>query len=260
VGVLNGAVGDTLERRGNVLALPMVLRHGGQDLAVTTDAIRLAYPEADSRLVVFVHGLGQTDDAWRLHAGRRAPYGARLHDDLGYTPLYVRYNSGRRVSDNGRDLARLLGSVVAAWPSDVREIALIGHSIGGLVACSACQFGAGSDWADKVRHVFTLGTSHAGSPLERVIHAIAGTLGRLPETRPLARAIDVRSAGIKDLRYGSRALERTTAPFLPTAEHYFLSVTSARGGATQLDLLNHPAIYEQIRSRLVASKALPPAR
>ena len=37
--------------------------------------------------------------------------------ELGYTPLYVRYNSGRHISENGRDLAEQLERLVAAWPA-----------------------------------------------------------------------------------------------------------------------------------------------
>ena len=41
----------------------------------------------------------------------------------GWTPVYVRYNTGRRISENGRSLAELLEETVADWPVDVEEIA-----------------------------------------------------------------------------------------------------------------------------------------
>ena len=311
VSALNGAFGDTLVRRHNPLALPMSFRRGGRDLDIDAASLSSAYPRAKQRLAVFVHGLCETDDAWKLGAARHAPYGHRLEVELGYTPLYVRYNTGRHVSENGRELAQALERVIAAWPVRVDEVVLIGHSMGGLVSRSACHYGAGSDWVAKVRHVVTLGTPHRGAPLEQVTNAASAALARLPETRPLARALNIRSSGIKDLRYGYLVDEcwldqdcdaylRNTSreiPFLPSARHYFICATLSRepdavvgrivgdllvllpsawahpgrgkrlqfpiehyyhlGGASHFDLLNHPAIYDQMRRCLSSQKGLP---
>src|SRR5947209_12507762 len=97
VGALNGMWGDTLVRQRNPLAMKMTLRAGGRDVALTRAGLRQAYPHATSRLVVFIHGLCETDDAWMLGAGRHVPYGFRLQAELGYTPLYIRYNTGLHI-------------------------------------------------------------------------------------------------------------------------------------------------------------------
>jgi len=199
---LNGAFGDTLARSRNPLALNMTFRRRGRDLSITPESLAEAYPNAKSRLAVFVHGLCETDDAWKLGAVRHIPYGHRMEIELGYSPLYLRYNTGRHISENGRELAGVLEDLVAAWPTEVHEVVLIGHSTGGLVSRSACHYGADSKCVAKVRHVFTLGTPHRGAPLEQVTNAASAALARLPETRPLARALNLRSSGIKDLRYG----------------------------------------------------------
>jgi pimeloyl-ACP methyl ester carboxylesterase len=310
VGALNGLWGDTLARRKNGLALGMTLRHGARDLVLTKAQLRRALPHATGRLVVFVHGLCETDDAWMLGGARHVPYGFRLQAELGYTPLFLRYNTGRHISENGRELAHLLERLGEAWPTDVHEIALIGHSMGGLVSRSACHYGAGSGWTTKVRHVFTLGAPHLGAPLEQAAHAVSAVFARVPETRALlAKPLNLRSVGIKDLRYGylvdecwmdqdCDAFLRDTGrevPFLRTANHYFVCATlsddadalagrivgdllvlkasawSQRrgerlrfavdhyqhvGGATHFDLLNHPAIYEQIRRWMAPHRAL----
>jgi pimeloyl-ACP methyl ester carboxylesterase len=314
VSALNGAFGDTLERRGNALALPMAFRKRGHDVAIDAASIASAYPNAKPRLAIFVHGLCETDDAWNGITGRpagRVPYGHRMEIELGYSPLYLRYNTGRHISENGRDLAVALQDLVAAWPTRVDEVVLIGHSMGGLVSRSACHYGADSDCIAKVRHVVTLGTPHRGAPLEQVTNAASAALARLPETRPLAKALNIRSSGIKDLRYGylvdecwldrdGDAYLRDTSreiPFLPTARHYFICATLSRepdaavgriigdllvlqpsawahpgrgtrmrfpiehyfhlGGASHFDLLNHPAIYAQIRRCVQSQRALP---
>src|SRR5581483_5847116 len=149
--------GDTLARRENGLALTMALRSGGRDVVLTRAGIRQAYPHATSRVAVFIHGLCETDDAWMLGGTRHVPYGFRLQAELGYTPVYLRYNTGLHISENGRQLARLLDRILAAWPVEVHELSLIGHSMGGLVARSACHYGAEAPWCGQIRHVFTLG-------------------------------------------------------------------------------------------------------
>jgi triacylglycerol esterase/lipase EstA (alpha/beta hydrolase family) len=277
VGVLNGAFGDALHQRGNRLALAMTLRQGGRDVPPVASALRGAYLQATPRLAVFVHGLGRTDDAWLARRSGHEPYGDRLRAELGYTPLYVRYNTGRHISENGRELAALLSRVTAAWPVEVREIVLVGHSVGGLVARSACHYGAGSVWAGRVSHLFTLGSPHTGSPVERLAGSAGAVLAKLPETRALASALNVRSAGIKDLAHGYLVDEDWTSqdraalppageahhvPFLPDVEHLFISTAPHRrlGGPLHLDLLSDPAVYEQIRSRLTPRRELPAPR
>jgi pimeloyl-ACP methyl ester carboxylesterase len=310
VGVLNGAFGDLLERERNALAVHMSIRRHAEAVGTAPPELRAAFPDATPKLVVFVHGLCGTEDAWWLGARRHVPYGARLQAELGCTPLYVRYNSGRHISENGHELASLLDQLVRAWPLDVEEIALIGHSMGGLVVRSACHYGADMEWVQKARHVFMLGTPHRGAPLEQLACAASTRLGALPETRALQSALNLRSAGIKDLCHGflcdedwidqdtEAFLHRQARqiPFLTGANHYFVAATISRdpnapaarlvgdllvrhasawgspgrgerlafpldnywhiGPATHLSLLNHPAVFAQLR-RWLARPALP---
>ena len=245
VGALNGMWGDRLHRDGSALETPMAVRVQGREVACDAGSLRRAFPDATSRLAVFIHGLCETDGAWRLGAARHVPYGDRLRTELGYTPVYVRYNSGRHISHNGRALAALLAALTEHWPAEVAEVALIGHSMGGLVARGACHHGAGGDgysWRDRVRHVFMLGTPHKGAPLERGANAVCHAASRVPELTPFATPIRVRSVGVKDLAYGYVVdtdweghdpdafwtNTGTAVPFLATATHYFVSASLTR--------------------------------
>jgi pimeloyl-ACP methyl ester carboxylesterase len=211
--ILNGAHGDLLDRETPALATTMTLRQAGQVVPVQAHALAAAYPEASGRLVVFLHGLTETEGAWcyksdRHHGRPGVTYGTLLEEDLGLTPLFLRYNTGLHISDNGRRLADLLDRLVGAWPVPLQDLVLVGHSMGGLVARSALhQAGGGTDaarpWTRLVRDTITLGTPHLGAPLERGVHALTHTLARLPETRPLAKLLAARSVGIKDLRRGT---------------------------------------------------------
>ncbi|MEN0012270.1 MAG: hypothetical protein AAGC46_02830, partial [Solirubrobacteraceae bacterium] len=252
-GAVNGIWGDLLTERGSPLALTMTVRAGGADVPLTTEDIAAAYPAATPRLAIFIHGLCETDDAWRglpplrERGGEapppRIPFGDRLRDDLGITPVYVRFNSGLHISDNGRELARTIARLTAHWPAPVEEIVLIGHSMGGLIARSACHYALEDDlpWTADLNHVFCLGTPHLGADLEKGVHLLGWALDVAPESRAFAGILKRRSAGVKDLRFGSVAEEdwrdqdpdeffrdrSTDEPFLPTAHYYFVGASLA---------------------------------
>ncbi len=136
----------------------------------------------------------------RLQGPRRAAGArARLH------PVYLHYNTGLHASDNGEQLAGLLQQLAKAWPQPVEDITLLVHSMGGLVARSACQQAAeaGYSWLAQLKALVFLGTPHHGAPLERLGSWVDGVLGGNIVTKPFAKIGQVRSAGITDLRHGN---------------------------------------------------------
>jgi len=213
VSAINGVYGDHLERSGNPLAIEMGLRHGGQRVAVErpSDAI----PSATGSLLVIVHGLCLNDLHWTREGENRIDAVAA---ELGYTPIYLRYNSGRSVAANGRDFAGLLEALLSHWPQPVQELTIVGHSMGGLVARSASHHGrlAGHDWLSSLRKLVFLGTPHHGAPLERGGDRLDYVMELSPYVAPFARIGKSRSAGITDLRYGSITDERQEFVPLPT--------------------------------------------
>lgn len=200
--ILNGVMGDHLAATGNPLAIPMTLRHGGQPLPLQADAIRAAIPGAGARVLLQVHGLCLHDGHWRRD-GRDGC--ADIGAALGYTPLQLHYNTGRPIAANGRSLADLLETLAAAWPVPLESIAIVGHSMGGLVARSAAHHAqaAGHEWLARLRKLVFLGSPHHGAPLERAGNGLDLLLGINPYTLPFTRLGRLRSAGITDLRYGS---------------------------------------------------------
>jgi alpha-beta hydrolase superfamily lysophospholipase len=212
-GILNGTVGDRLNDHYPQLASPMRIRVGGADVEPDTAILSRHYPAAAPKMVVFVHGVIATEEWWSVPARARAAdpaaisedFGTRLTRDLGYSSVHVRYNSGRHISDNGADLADLLDELITAWPVPVQELALVGHSMGGLVARSALHQAFAQDraWAHRTRHVVCLGSPHTGAPLERGANILSALLRGFDESAPIAALLAARSAGLKDLRHGS---------------------------------------------------------
>ena len=210
---INGLIGDRLEEEENVLSIPMALRLPDRDIEPSREVLEATFTEPAGRMAVFIHGLCETEAAWWL--GTRADpaaegddppktYGARLREDLGFSPLYLRYNTGLHISDNGRRLSWLIEELCREWPREVSEVALVGHSMGALVARSACHEAAdaGRGWVERTRHVIGLGAPNSGSWLEKFVNVGGWALRNVPESRPFADFLELRSPGIKDLRFG----------------------------------------------------------
>jgi len=205
VSIVNGIYGDYLARTDNPLAVEMRLHHDGAALDVSNPTAHFEVAgraPPTGRLLVLVHGLCMSVQQWTREG---YSHGAALGRELGWTPLYLRYNSGLHVAENGRLFAELLHSLVRHWPRRVEELAIVGHSMGGLVARSACLASEElrHPWLRHLRKLVFLGTPHQGVPLEHGAHGLDCLLELSPYSAPFTRLGKARSAGIQDLRRGT---------------------------------------------------------
>jgi pimeloyl-ACP methyl ester carboxylesterase len=200
--VLNGVWGDHLAASNNPLAIPTTLRIGGRPLALERAELAARVRQPSGKLLVLAHGLCMNDLQWTRNGHN---HGQALARDLAVTPVYLHYNSGRHVSENGQDFAELLEHLVAQWPVPVEELVIVGHSMGGLVARSAVFQAeqAKYAWTSALTKLVFLGTPHHGAALERGGHQIDMLFGISPYVAPFARLGKARSAGITDLRFGN---------------------------------------------------------
>jgi len=200
VAALNGVFGDHLAVSNNPLAIPMQMRAGGRPIPVERQALR-RHVASPSPPLVLLHGLCMNDLQWRRDGH---DHGTALARDLGYTPLWLHYNTGKHIYQNGREFAHLMERLVREWPEPVQEVAMIGHSMGGLVARSACHYAieAGHTWPERLKTLVFLGTPHHGAPLERAGQWVDRLLDKSPYTEPISRIGQMRSAGINDLCHG----------------------------------------------------------
>lgn len=206
VSMLNGAIGDKLQN--TPLGIEMNFYAEGNLVALDKESLLARYAQPDSvistKICVLIHGLTHNETAWEF--ADKSDYGSLLAQDLQYTPFYLRYNTGLHISNNGKELAAILEELYQHYPVEIEEICIIAHSMGGLVTHSACHYAQenGFEWTKKIKNIFLLATPHLGSYLERLANVVTSILEQVPnwQTRLVGKAINLRSAGIKDLRFG----------------------------------------------------------
>jgi hypothetical protein len=202
---LNGVMGDRLAESDNPLATPMTLRFMNE--ALNWEAMPDKTLLTDKVLIV-VHGLCMNDLQWTVQpfqaGGESFNHAENLAAKLGYTPVYVRYNTGLHTSQNGQTLSNQLELLSALWPVPMTEISVLVHSMGGLVTRSAVHAAQHSQrqWVNKLKNIVFLGTPHHGAPLEKAGNWIDVLLGVTPYSAPFKRLVELRSSGITDLRFG----------------------------------------------------------
>ena len=208
--VLNGVIGDQLHAQASPWATPMTLLWQGAALTPTNP---WRGPTEGRKVVVLVHGLCVNERIWypadhdqtaATPTTAACDLGTYLAQAAGYSPLYLRYNTGRHISDNGRDLALQLEQLLAHWPCVIDDLSVIGYSMGGLLLRSALDQAQtqGMAWPKLLKNMLFLATPHHGSPLERAGHWLDVILGSNAFSAPWGQLARLRSAGITDLRYG----------------------------------------------------------
>lgn len=195
---LNGVLGDHLQQIHHPFALPMTLRRNGI-LLQHEDVQQLANNDS-GQINLFIHGLCMNDLQWQSRPGN---YGDNLESEAGIPAIYLRYNTGLHISQNGQNLAHLLEDLDTHLPRNV-TVNVIAHSMGGLVCRAALHAAAAHHmhWPLRVKRAVFLGTPHQGAPLEKVGHWTDRLLALTPYSRPFSRLTRVRSNGINDLREG----------------------------------------------------------
>lgn len=245
---LNGVLGDHLAATGSPLATPMALRVQGRALSLQRDSLAAALPQASGRVLVLIHGLCMNDRQW-LRDGH--DHGAMLAHEAGWTPIYLRYNSGLHVASNGHQLANLLDELITTWPAPITQLALLGHSMGGLLARSSVYQAqqAGLAWTAQLTDLLCLGSPHHGAPLERAGHGLDVLLGATPYSAPFKRLGQLRSAGITDLRHGRllatdglTSAQRTPVPLPSGVRCYAVAATLARRGDARQQRVSHAVL------------------
>jgi pimeloyl-ACP methyl ester carboxylesterase len=228
VSVINGVYGDQLITDNNPLAISMSIRSQGISLDLENPGETFAVngeTGPTGKVMLFVHGLGLNDNHWTRDGHNHAE---ALATRLGYTPLYLRYNTGMPIASNGRALARILEGLLKVWPEPVDELVIAGHSMGGLVTRSAAHHGALADqtWIRHLKRMIFIGSPHHGAPLEKGSNWLDYALDLSPYAAPFTGIAKTRSKGITDLRHGNITdQDRECVPLPSDVECYAVAAT-----------------------------------
>jgi pimeloyl-ACP methyl ester carboxylesterase len=200
--VLNGVVGDYLEKNNNPLQINMEFRYEAKAISIDSESLQKTYPKINGKILLMIHGSCMNDIQWTRDDHN---HGTLLAQELNKTAIYLHYNSGLHISTNGQSLNELLEELMLHWPVPIEELIIVAHSMGGLVARSALFYAEQhkKQWHKHLKKIIFLGTPHHGSSLEQAGNYLDAVLEAVPYAKPFARLGKIRSAGVTDLRFGN---------------------------------------------------------
>lgn len=202
IAVLNGVIGDHLEKNDNPLQIKMNFRYNAKPIAIDKKNLEKTYANISGKILLMIHGSCMNDLQWTKEQHN---HGELLATELNKTPIYLHYNTGLHVSTNGQEFNNLLEELVQQWPVPVEEIIIVAHSMGGLVSRSALYYAENQQkkWVKHLKKIIFIGTPHHGAPMEKAGNIIDVVLENIAYAKPFARLGKIRSAGVTDLRYGN---------------------------------------------------------
>lgn len=253
-GILNGVFGDYLAQDESILAIDMGLYHAGYRLDLNASIADQVETPISNKLMIFVHGLTNTESIWDYTSpdGEVINYGKQLEQKFGYTPLFLRYNSGLPIKENGKKLSERIQQLFDHYPLPIDELILVGFSMGGLLIRQA-QLDSERSWTKKLHACVYIGTPHEGAKLEQAGNASSSLLQNF--TKPYLNVwhswAELRSQGIKDLHSGFKDNKES---FHATANHCFISGGLFKSNSDIAELIENAFIGDSL---VVKSSAHP---
>ena len=240
VAILNGILGDHLASTHSSLATAMTLTYKEQEITAQQAAEICATQPGDPLLLI--HGLCMNDQLWshKLH-----DHGYELSQSLVVIPIYLRYNSGLAIHQNGEELAAIMSEFIQALP-DNKSCHLLCHSMGGLVIRSAIRTAEQQQttWPAKIGKLVFLGTPHHGVMLEKSGHLLDYLISISTYSAPFLKLTGIRSQGIKDLREGRTNQNHKFTPIPKNLDTYAIAASSQK----QAHSMHHQVIGDGLVS------------
>ncbi|MFT6264264.1 MAG: pimeloyl-ACP methyl ester carboxylesterase [Oleiphilaceae bacterium] len=252
--ILNSMIGEYLEKEKNPLAIQMGFYHRSKKLSLDTPLTQQLNAPLSNKVVILVHGLTQLETVWDFpksgssneliinhYIGAffdtpkdsgKEDYGSKLQEEFGYTPFYLRYNTGLSLEKNGRNFAAQLSKLFRSYPIAINELMLIGFSMGGTLLRHA-QYSAQNNqfqWLSILSKCIYLGSPNESSPLDRMGYISRDILRRFPMRwiNLWADRIGHRSNRLQSLKQGMKLLNESQdrvvegVSYAESSRHYFI--------------------------------------
>ena len=158
---VNGLIGDRLVRERPRLAIPMAVRAGGRDVPLDADGLAAAFPAATGGSWSSCTACARTSRHWDRGRDRAGTTYAEALAEQGWTPVLLRANTGLACARTAWRSPRCCSTWSRRGRPRSTRIALVGHSMGGLVmraAGAVRRRRRSGPWAGLVSDVVTLGT------------------------------------------------------------------------------------------------------
>ncbi len=206
VPILNGLHGDVFKENNDPLAIKIHFRYNNQDISLNKLADYYNLDQFEGKVSILIHGLMGDEYMWKaMEADDDNKIGDWLEKNETAHILYLRYNTGLHISENGRTLSNLLEQFITLFGSKIKQLSLIGHSMGGLVIRSAGYYAdiQRQRWTEKLKTIFLIGVPNEGSYLAQIGFFVGHVFRKVDFSYNdyIAKFMDVRSNGIKDLSY-----------------------------------------------------------
>ncbi len=181
--------------------IELSFRANGRDISVE-QAVGDFRASGLTEAVVLVPGLFCDETVWQ-NTGEANIHWADLFRALNIYPLCIRFHPGRHVSDNGRDLARLLQEFTDRAGS---PLFCMTYSQGGLVLRSALYRAKNEKqtWPGQLRRVLLTASPDGGSYIEKIGFYVGQGLVAAPllTLKLIGMVGNMRSDAMKDLSHG----------------------------------------------------------
>jgi hypothetical protein len=200
--VISSILGSSHDNLLSFSTIKLSFRLNSED--VKFEEVQSHYKELNyKKAILFVPGLFCDEKLWIKSTDEEFAMGDYLFNS-GYYPLYIRYNQGAHISENGKALFDLLEEIYQKEPNI--QLSIISYSQGGLVLRSALNYAKDrkSEFFTKINKVLMISSPNGGSYIEK----IGFWAGLMMQASPfwflkiLGFIGNLRSDAIKDLSHG----------------------------------------------------------
>ena len=197
--VINSIIGGTLK---NDMESTFVLNNDEVSAnSVYDDFLASGLKQA----ILFIPGLFCDEKVWIDKEKKEKKIG--IASELrrkGYYPIYLRFNPGLNIYQNGQNLSNLLNNLYEVDPNFSYNI--VSYSQGGLFLRSALYYieSSKNNWKQNVQKAISIACPNAGSYIEKAGVRLVNFLNTVPMfgAQLFTLISNMRSDAMKDLSYG----------------------------------------------------------
>jgi hypothetical protein len=208
--VLSSILGSSHNSLISLTEIKMSFRSVGKD--ISTEDVLSGYKQSGlSQIILFIPGLFTDESLWldrTLTIDNRNVISSGIADDYkrrGYYPIFIRFNHGKHISDNGKELLLLLSDLLNKDSS--LKLNIFCYSIGCLVFRSTLYYARENLSEISIKNidkVIFISSPDGGSYLEKAGFWATFLMERAPTLaiQLIGMIGNLRSDAIKDLSHG----------------------------------------------------------